>query len=124
MGMKSMTHLDKLENQSIFIIREAYSQYRKVAMLWSIGKDSTTLLWLIRKAFYGKIPFPIVHIDTTYKFLEIYKFREKYTKEWGLNLIVAKNEEALNRGVGPDKGKFECCTELRVKNKCSKESNR
>jgi len=114
MGMKSMTHLDKLENQSIFIIREAYSQYRKVAMLWSIGKDSTTLLWLIRKAFYGKIPFPIVHIDTTYKFLEIYKFREKYTKEWGLNLIVAKNEEALNRGVGPDKGKFECCTELKT----------
>jgi len=114
MDMKSITHLDKLENQSIFIIREAYSQYRKVAMLWSIGKDSTTLLWLIRKAFYDKIPFPIVHIDTTYKFFEIYKFRERYAKEWGLNLIVTKNDEALNRGVGPDKGKFECCTELKT----------
>ena len=114
MDIKNITHLDKLENQSIFIIREAYSQYRKVAMLWSIGKDSTTLLWLIRKAFYGKIPFPIVHIDTTHKFPEIYKFRTKYTEEWGLNLIIAKNEEALNRGVGPDKGKFECCTELKT----------
>ena len=60
-----MDNLDKLENQSIFIIRETYAQFRKVAMLWSIGKDSTTLLWLIRKAFFGKIPFPIIHIDTT-----------------------------------------------------------
>ncbi len=107
-------HLDKLENQSIFIIREAYSQFRNVAMLWSIGKDSTTLLWLIRKAFFGKIPFPIMHIDTTYKFKEIYDFREKYAKEWDLNLIIARNEEALKRGMGPDKGKFECCTELKT----------
>ena len=66
-----MNHLDKLENQSIFIIREAYAQFRKVAMLWSIGKDSTTLLWLLKKAFFGKIPFAVVHIDTTYKFKEI-----------------------------------------------------
>ena len=109
-----MTHLDKLENQSIFIIREAYSQFRKVAMLWSIGKDSTALLWLVRKAFLGKIPFPVVHIDTTHKFQEIYDFRDKYAKEWGLNLIVAKNEEALANGVGPTTGKFQCCTELKT----------
>lgn len=109
-----MNHLDKLESQSIFIIREAYAQFRNVAMLWSIGKDSTTLLWLIRKAFYGKLPFPIMHIDTTYKFKEIYEFRDKYAKEWGLNLIVARNEEALKRGVSPRKGKFECCTELKT----------
>ena len=109
-----MDNLDKLENQSIFIIREAYSQFRKVAMLWSMGKDSTTLLWLIRKAFYGQIPFPVMHIDTNHKFRQIYEFRCKYAKEWGLRLIIAKNEQALNQGVGPDKGKFECCTELKT----------
>ena len=109
-----MKHLDKLENQSIFIIREAYSQLRNVAMLWSIGKDSTTLLWLIRKAFFGKIPFPVVHIDTTHKFKEIYQFRDEYARQWQLRLIVAKNQEALGRGVRPDKGKFECCTELKT----------
>ena len=79
-----MNYLDKLENQSIFIIREAYSQFRTVAMLWSIGKDSTTLLWLVRKAFFDKIPFPVLHIDTTYKFKEIYDFRGKYANEWDL----------------------------------------
>ena len=71
-----LSNLDKLESQSIFIIREAYSQFRNVAVLWSIGKDSTTMLWLVRKAFFGKIPFPVVHIDTTHKFGEIYDFRE------------------------------------------------
>ncbi len=107
-------HLDRLENQSIFIIREAYSQFRNVAMLWSIGKDSTTLLWLIRKAFFGKIPFPVMHIDTTYKFKEIYSFRDKYAKEWGLNLIVARNEDAIKADMGPKKGKFVCCNELKT----------
>lgn len=109
-----MSHLDKLENQSIFIIREAYSRFRNVAMLWSIGKDSTMLLWLVRRAFFGKIPFPVVHIDTTYKFREIYEFRDRYTREWGLKLIVAKNDEALDRDVCPEKGKFKCCTELKT----------
>jgi sulfate adenylyltransferase subunit 2 len=113
--MNNYKHLRQLENQSIFIIREAYAQFRKVAMLWSIGKDSTTLLWLVRKAFFGKIPFPIMHIDTTYKFKEIYEFRDKYAKEWNLNLIVAKNKEALESGlVGPKSGKFNCCTELKT----------
>lgn len=109
-----MSQLDKLENQTIFIIREAYSQFRNVAMLWSIGKDSTTLLWLVRKAFFGQIPFPVLHIDTTFKFKEIYEFREKYTQAWNLNLIVAKNEAALTKGIGPDKGKFQCCNELKT----------
>lgn len=112
--MKDTQYLNKLENQSIFIIREAYAQFRKVAVLWSIGKDSTTMLWLARKAFFGRIPFPVVHIDTTYKFKEIYEFRDRYSKEWGLNLIVAKNEKALKEGVGPEKGKFQCCTELKT----------
>ena len=109
-----MDHLSKLQNQSIFIIREAYQQFRRVAMLWSIGKDSTCLLHLIRKSFFGKIPFPIMHIDTSYKFKEIYEFRDRYAKQWGINLIVARNEEALNRGIGPKKGKFNCCTELKT----------
>ena len=108
------THLDKLENQSIFIIREAYSQFRKVAVLWSIGKDSTALLWLARKAFFGKIPFPVMHIDTGYKFKEIYDFRDTYVKKWDLHLIVTKNEEAIKKGVGPDTGKFQCCNELKT----------
>ncbi len=109
-----MKHLDELESKSIYIIREAYALYRKVAMLWSIGKDSTTLLWLVRKAFYGNIPFPVIHIDTTHKFKEIYEFRSKYAKEWNFNLLVSKNEAALKRGVGPTRGKFECCTELKT----------
>jgi 3'-phosphoadenosine 5'-phosphosulfate sulfotransferase (PAPS reductase)/FAD synthetase len=109
-----MEHLKKLENQSIFIIREGYSQFRKVAMLWSIGKDSTCLLSLIRKAFFGKIPFPIIHLDTGYKFKEIYAFRDKYSKEWDLNLIVSKNQEAIDKGVSPQTGKFQCCTELKT----------
>ncbi len=109
-----MNYLENLENQSIYIIREAYAQFEKAAMLWSMGKDSTTLLWLIRKAFFGKIPFPVIHIDTSFKFKEIYEFRDKYMKEWNLNLIVAENKEALAQGISPDKGKFECCSELKT----------
>ena len=109
-----MDYLEQLENQSIYIIREAYAQFRNVAMLWSVGKDSTTLLWLIRKSFFGKVPFPVVHIDTTYKFREIYEFRDKYAEEWGLNLIIARNEKALKKGISPEKGKFQCCTELKT----------
>jgi len=112
--ISKLSYLDKLESQSIFIIREAYSQFRNVAMLWSIGKDSTTLLWLIRKAFFGKVPFPILHIDTTYKFKQIYRFRDEYARQWGLNLLVAKNDEAVAKQMGPDKGKFQCCTELKT----------
>jgi sulfate adenylyltransferase subunit 2 len=86
-----------------------------MAMLWSIGKDSTTLLWLCRKAFFGKIPFPVIHIDTSYKFKEIYAFRDKWAKEWGLNLIVGRNEEAIAAGMGPGKGtKLDCCTQLKT----------
>lgn len=109
-----MDRLDELESRSIYIIREAYAQYKHIAMLWSVGKDSTTLLWLVRKAFYGEVPFPVVHLDTTYKFKEMYEFRDRYAKEWKLNLIIARNEEALKEGVGPEKGKLICCTRLKT----------
>lgn len=112
--MMEMDYLSGLESESIYIIREAYAEYRNIAILWSVGKDSTTLLYLCRKAFFGKIPFPVIHIDTTYKFDEIYSFRDKYAKEWNLNLIIAKNEEAIRNGMGPEKGKFVCCTELKT----------
>ncbi len=110
-----MTHLDYLEAKSIYIIREAYKQYHDVAQLWSIGKDSTTLLWLTRKAFYGQIPYPVMHIDTTYKFKEIYKFREEYTKKWNLKLLITRNEKALKDGMGPNcSEKLECCNQLKT----------
>jgi sulfate adenylyltransferase subunit 2 len=85
-----------------------------MACLWSTGKDSTAAVWLCKKAFFGKIPFPIIHIDTGYKFPEIYEFRDKIAKEWGFNLIVAKNEEALKLGMEPKKGRLDCCTLLKT----------
>lgn len=110
-----MNYLTSLEQKSIFIIREAFAEFRKIALLWSIGKDSTALLWLCRKAFYGKIPFPVIHIDTGAKFQEMYDFRNEWAKKWGLKLIVARNEEAMSRGVkceGCDN--FTCCNELKT----------
>ena len=110
-----MDHIDTLQSRSIYIIREAYKQFNNIAMLWSIGKDSTTLLWLCRKAFFGQIPFPVLHIDTGYKFKEIYEFREEYASKWGLKVIIGENKEAIERGVGPTEGgKLECCNELKT----------
>ena len=110
-----MDKLDDLESRTIYVIREAYAQFKKVAMLWSIGKDSTTMLWLARKAFFGKLPFPVMHIDTSYKFPEIYEFREKYVKEFGLQLLLGKNQQALDAGMGPDHSeKLACCTALKT----------
>jgi len=108
-----MDKLSELENQSIYVIREAHYHFDRLAMLWSIGKDSTTLLWLCRKAFFGRIPFPVLHIDTSYKFKQIYEFRDEYAERWGLKLLVARNEEALARGVSRD-SKFECCNLLKT----------
>ena len=82
-----MDHLTKLENQSIFILREGFSSVKNIAMLWSLGKDSNVMVWLACKAFYGKILFPLVHVDTEKKFKEMYDFRDKYEKEWNLKLI-------------------------------------
>ncbi len=109
-----MLELKDLENRSIYIIREAYAEFRNVAVLWSTGKDSTTVLWLCRKAFFGKIPFPVIHIDTGYKFREMYEFRDHLAREWGFELLVARNEEAIKEGMSPKRGKFECCTSLKT----------
>lgn len=109
-----MNALTSLESRSIYIIREAFAKFDNPAVLWSMGKDSTVLLYLIRKAFFGRVPFPVVHIDTGYKFKEIYDFRDKWAKEWGLNLVVARNDAALTAGMGPERGRLVCCRTLKT----------
>ena len=82
-----MNHLDALESQSIYIFREAFNRIDNLAMLWSLGKDSNVMIWLARKAFFGHVPFPVMHIDTERKFPEMYAFRDRYAREWGLNFL-------------------------------------
>lgn len=113
-ALYDLNHLDTLENQSIYILREAYRKFKKLAMLWSIGKDSTVLLWLARKAFAGHCPIPLVHIDTTLKIPEMIEFRDRTAREWNLRLIVGKNDQALAEGMGPDKGRITCCNALKT----------
>ncbi len=83
-----MNHLDALEAESIYILREAFAKLDRLAILWSLGKDSNVVLWLARKAFFGHVPFPVLHVDTGKKFPEMYAFRDRYAKEWGLNFIA------------------------------------
>jgi len=109
-----MNHLDALENQSIYILREAFNRLDKIAMLWSIGKDSNVMLWLARKAFFGHVPFPVVHVDTHYKIPEMIAFRDRVAKEWNLPMIVGGNEAALAAGTGPEMGRVNCCTALKT----------
>ncbi|MFB3893652.1 MAG: sulfate adenylyltransferase subunit CysD [Phycisphaerae bacterium] len=108
-----MDRLDELANRSIHLIREAYARHRRMAMLWSIGKDSTTLLWLCRKAFMGRLPFPVLHIDTSYKFPEIYAFRDEMARQWGLEVVIARNDAALAAGMSNIR-KLECCNALKT----------
>src|SRR5271163_180217 len=84
----SMDHLDALEAQSIYILREAFARLRKLALLWSLGKDSNVMIWLARKAFFGRVPFPAMHVDTGKKFAEMYAFRDRYRHEWELDLKI------------------------------------
>jgi len=90
-----MNTLDQLEHRSVHILREAYANFKNLCMLWSIGKDSTVLLWLTRKAFFGHVPFPLVHIDTSYKIPEMITYRDRLAREWKLTMIVGQNQEAL-----------------------------
>src|SRR6266404_6015397 len=95
----TLTHLRALEAESIFIMREVAAEFQRPVMLYSIGKDSSVMVRLAQKAFHpGKIPFPLLHVDTTYKFREMIEFRDSYTKEIGARLIVHTNEEAIAEG--------------------------
>ncbi len=84
----TMDHLDALEAQSIYIFREAFARLKKLALLWSLGKDSNVMIWLARKAFFGRVPFPALHVDTGKKFAEMYAFRDRYGEEWELDLKI------------------------------------
>ncbi|WP_372367745.1 sulfate adenylyltransferase subunit CysD [Candidatus Uabimicrobium sp. HlEnr_7] len=113
-----MDYLEQIEHKSIHIIREAYSNFKNLAMLWSIGKDSTVLLWLARKAFFGHVPLPLVHIDTSYKIPEMIEYRDRLAMEWKLNLVYGQNKEALaNKNTFPDGNatRIECCSQLKTK---------
>jgi len=100
--MKTMTQLRRLEAEGIFIIREVVAEFDNPVMLYSIGKDSSVLLHLARKAFHpGPLPFPLMHIDTTWKFREMIEFRDRMAREHGLRLIVHTNHDGLAAGVTP-----------------------
>jgi len=112
-----MTHLERIESQSVYILREAYSHFKNLAMLWSIGKDSTVMLWLTRKAFFGHVPFPLVHIDTSFKIPEMIEYRDKLALDWKLNMVYGQNRQALeNKQTFPDGAltRVQCCTALKT----------
>ncbi len=114
--MPDYSHLDALEAQSVFIMREAFYKFSNMAMLWSIGKDSSVLLWLARKAFFGHVPFPCVHVDTSYKIPEMIKFRDELAVAWNLDMRVGGNTEALARGETYPNGTTDrvgCCSLLK-----------
>jgi len=112
-----MDRLAQLENKSVHILREAYANFKNLCMLWSIGKDSTVLLWLTRKAFFGHVPFPLVHIDTSFKIPEMIAYRDRLVEEWHLNLIYGQNQEALaEHRTFPDGSvdRITCCRLLKT----------
>ncbi|MHC4773283.1 MAG: phosphoadenosine phosphosulfate reductase domain-containing protein, partial [Planctomycetota bacterium] len=111
-----MNQLDALEAQSVFILREAYRSFKDLVMLWSIGKDSTVLLWLARKAFFGHVPIPLMHIDTSYKIPAMIEYRDQFALKWKLNLIVGQNKAALDaKQTFPDGNlsRLACCSKLK-----------
>ena len=98
----NLTHLKQLEAESIHIIREVAAEFDNPVMLYSIGKDSAVMLHLALKAFYpGKPPFPLMHVDTTWKFRDMIEFRDRKVSQYGLDLIVHKNEDGIRQGIGP-----------------------
>jgi len=111
-----MDHLETLESQSVFILREAYRQFKQLVMLWSIGKDSTVLLWLARKAFFGHTPIPLMHIDTCFKVPAMIEYRDQLARQWKLTMIVGKNTAALeSKQTFPDGNvsRLDCCAALK-----------
>lgn len=114
---RRLNHLQTLESESIYILREAAAEFARPVMLYSIGKDSSVMLRLAEKAFFpGKIPFPLLHVDTGYKFPEMIEFRDSYPRQIGAELIVHKNQEALEAGANPGTlGTQKCCGLLKTK---------
>ncbi len=112
----SISHLKSLEAESIYIMREVVAEFERPVMLYSVGKDSSVMLRLAQKAFApGPIPFPLLHVDTGMKFKEMYEFRDRITKEAGADLIVHRNEKAINDGVNPFiVGTQKCCALLKT----------
>jgi len=115
--VSQLGHLRLLEAESIHILREVAAEFQRPVMLYSIGKDSSVLLRLAQKAFHpGAIPFPLLHVDTTYKFREMLEFRDSYTRELGVKLIVYTNQEAIGDGANPFRlGTQRCCGLLKTK---------
>lgn len=111
------SYLKQLEDESIHIIREVVAEFKNPVMLYSVGKDSSVMIRLAQKAFFpGKFPFPLMHIDTGYKFTEMYKFRDDFVKEIGAKLLVERNEEAISNGAHPQRlGADKCCSLLKTK---------
>ncbi len=112
-----MDHLEQLEHHSVHILREAYASFRHLCMLWSIGKDSTVLLWLARKAFFGHVPFPLVHIDTSFKIPAMIAYRDRLAAEWDLQLVYGQNADALAaKRTFPDGAvdRLTCCSLLKT----------
>ena len=99
---RSLTHLERLEAESIHILREVVAETERPVMLYSIGKDSAVMLHLAKKAFYpSPPPFPLLHVDTTWKFRDMYALRDRMAKEAGMDLLVWQNPEAVERGINP-----------------------
>ncbi|MCJ7420783.1 sulfate adenylyltransferase subunit CysD [Sphingomicrobium astaxanthinifaciens] len=102
MSQTALTHLERLEAESIHILRETVAETERPVMLYSIGKDSAVMLHLARKAFYpGSLPFPLLHVDTTWKFSDMYRMRERIAEQAGIELLVHRNPEAAERGINP-----------------------
>lgn len=112
--METMDRMEQLEAESIYIFREAYRHFGKLGMLWSIGKDSTVLMWLAKKAFFGHCPFPLIHVDTKYKIPAMIEFRDKIAKDLNFDLIVETNQEAIDAGMSPEQGRLVCCKALKT----------
>ena len=106
--------LQELEDQGVYILREAYKHFKSLCMLWSIGKDSTVMLWLARKAFFGHVPIPLVHIDTNYKIPSMITYRDQLAKEWGLRMVYGQNVDALADGMNHTRGRLICCKALKT----------
>jgi sulfate adenylyltransferase subunit 2 len=114
--LTTLDHLRQLESESIHIIREVVAEFKNPVMLYSVGKDSSVMVHLARKAFFpAPLPFPFMHIDTGYKFPEMYEFRDQFCSSIGARLIVYRNEEAIFNNMNPFKyGTDKCCGALKT----------